>query len=181
MTNSVTNGYATNSISLNNLLPENVTLLTDAISETDREMALSLIAQLRNQLPLRNLKASDRQSLAGMGDQNRVFTIKVLDIVNQHPDFLPPTFNVDKLRQSLTTFERLESILTALNQLRDLVDATAISVGSEAYNQARVAYRYAKASDQGANLEGIVEEMGQRYSRKSKKAKVTEASESQPS
>jgi hypothetical protein len=130
---------------------------------------LALITQIRDQLPLRSLKASERRALSGMGDQNRVFVKKVLAVLEQNSDFLPRSFDVDKMRQNMETFERLDSILTALNQLRNLVDSTAIGIGSEAYNQARIAYRYARASEQGATLEAIVGDFGKRYAKKSKK------------
>ncbi|MGG6265608.1 hypothetical protein ACQ4M3_06330 [Leptolyngbya sp. AN03gr2] len=56
----------------------------------------------------------------------------------------------------------------ALTQLRDLVDSTAIAIGSEAYENALTAYRHAKASGQGASLEAMMAEMSQRFARKPK-------------
>jgi hypothetical protein len=169
-----TNGHTPNDYSLD-LPPDEVTLLSPlAISETDREMALNLITQLRALIPLQSLKASDRRSLSGMGDKNRIFVTKVIEVIDQNPGFLPQAFEADKLRQAMASYERLNSILMALHQVSALMDATAISLGSEAYDLAREAYRYAKASDQGANLEGIVEDMGRRYARKTKKSKADE-------
>jgi hypothetical protein len=60
----------------------------------------------------------------------------------------------------------------ALTQLQALVDDTAMAAGSEAYAAALQVYHYAKASGQGSGLEGMVTEMGQRFTRKPRKAKT---------
>jgi hypothetical protein len=116
--------------------------------------------------------------MLGMGDKNRIFAGKVLEVILQNREFLPRSFDVEQLEQDLVTYDRLSTILMGLTQLRDLVDATAIAIGSDAYENALTAYRHAKASGHGASLESMMAEMGQRFVRKSKKddkkPKVTE-------
>ncbi len=56
-------------------------------------------------------------------------------------------------------------------QLQDLLDDTALAVGSEAYAAALQVYNYAKASGQGTGLDTMVEEMGQRFARRNRKIK----------
>jgi hypothetical protein len=147
-----------------------------AITDQDRDTALALITQLRSYLPmLQDIKAEDRKALSGMGDKNRAFAGKVLDVISQNPDFLPRSFDVEKLRQDLESFDRLSMIQMRLTQLHDLIDATLISTGSDAYTQALAAYRYAKASDQGASLEAMLSEMSQHFAKKTKKAKESES------
>jgi hypothetical protein len=154
----------------------NTTMTTPTpISDQDRDAALALIAQLRDQLPmLQDLTAEERKALSGMGDKNRAFAGKVLDVISQNTDFLPRTFDVEQLRQDLATFDRLSMIQMRLTQLHNLIDATLIGTGSEAYTQALAAYRYAKASGQGASLEAMMSEMSQYFAKKTKKAKDTE-------
>lgn len=143
---------------------------SETLSQVDRDAILHLLTQMRDRLPfLRDISAEDRKTLLGMGDKNRIFAGKVLEVILQNPEFLPRSFNIEQLRQNLATFDHLSTILMALNQLRDLVDATTIAVGTEAFEDALTAYRHAKASDQGASLESMMAEMGQRFARKSKK------------
>jgi len=59
--------------------------------------------------------------------------------------------------------------LQALNQLQELLDDTVMVVGSEAYAAALVTYRYAKDSGLGDGLDGIVDDMGRRFARKTRK------------
>lgn len=150
---------------------------SELVTQADRDEALRLVAQLRDLFPnLRDIPAEERKALFGMGDKNRIFAGKVLEVIQQNPEFLPRSFSADRLQQNLVAFDRLSTILMAINQLRDLLDATTVSIGSEAFEDALAAYRYAKASGQGASLEGMIDEMGQRF-RKSKKKKADEKPE----
>ncbi len=143
---------------------------SEPLSQTQHDDILRLLSQVRGLLPfLQDLTVEERRSLAGMGDRNRAFTGTVLAVVQQNSDFLPRAFDVDQFQQDVTTFDRLATILMALNQLRDLVDATTIALGSQAYDNALVAYRHAKACDQGASLDAMMADMAQRFTRKSKR------------
>jgi hypothetical protein len=145
------------------------------LSPADRDTILHLLTQVREILPfLQDLTAEERQSMAGMGSSNRAFAGKVLEVTSQNPDFLPRSFNVEQLRADLETFDRLSSIVMALTQLCNLTDATAIAIGTRAYEQSLLAYRHAKASGQGASLDGMMVGMKQRFTKKSKKKKVTQ-------
>jgi hypothetical protein len=104
-----------------------------------------------------------------MGDKNRIFAGKVLEVILQYPEFLPRSFDIDQFQQNLATFDRLSTVLMALNQLRDLVDATTIAIGTAAFEDALTAYRCAKASGHGASLESMMADMKQRFARKVKK------------
>lgn len=140
------------------------------LSQADRDAILSLITQMHDKLPfLRDIAAEERKTLLGMGNKNRIFAGKVLEVVLQNPDFLPRSFDIKQLQQDLATFDHLSTVLMALNQLRNLVDATTIAIGTEAFESALTAYRHAKASSQGASLESMMAEMSQRFVRKSKK------------
>lgn len=143
---------------------------SEGLSQSDRDAMLSLINQMREMLPfLRDLTAEERRALLGMAEKNRAFAGKVLEVILHNPDFLPRSFDIEKFQQELATFDRLSTVLMSLNQLRDLVDATITAIGSEAYEDALTAYRHAKVSGQGASLEGMLAEMGQRFARKPKK------------
>ncbi|MEQ9670484.1 MAG: hypothetical protein RLO19_19300 [Coleofasciculus sp. G2-EDA-02] len=51
----------------------------------------------------------------------------------------------------------------------ELLDDTYLAVGSEAYTAALQVYNYAKASGNVGGLDTLIEEMGQRFARKSRK------------
>jgi len=85
------------------------------------------------------------------------------------------SFDLEELRKDVQLFEAMYPIVVALTQLQELVDDTCLAAGSEAYAAALQVYNYAKASGQGAGLDAVVGEMGQRFARKPRKAKAQEA------
>lgn len=92
-------------------------------------------------------------------------------MATQNPEFLPRSFDLEEMRKDVQLFEALYPLLLSLTQLHELVDDTSLAVGSEAYAAALQVYNYAKASGQGSGLEAVVEEMGQRFVRRSRRVK----------
>ncbi len=110
-----------------------------------------------------------------MGDKSRAFVSKALEVAAQNPEFLPRSFDLEEMRKDVQLFEALYPVLLSLTQLQELVDDTSLAVGSEAYAAALQVYNYAKASGQGAGLDAVVVEMGQRFARKPGKSKSQKA------
>jgi hypothetical protein len=150
--------------------------ISATLTETAREEVLQAIATIKEKLPfLIDLSNEERKALPKMGDKSRAFVSKALEVATQNPEFLPRSFDLDEMRKDIQLFEALYPLLLSLSQLYELVDDTSLAVGSEAYAAALQVYNYAKASGQGAGLETVVEEMGQRFARKSRKAKLETA------
>jgi hypothetical protein len=148
------------------------TPISTQMSDVDREIVLSAIASIRAAMPfLVDLTTEDRKALPKLGDKSRAFVSKALEVAAQNPDFLPRSFDVEEMRKDVALFEQLYPLLLSLNQLQERVENTYTAVGSEAYTAALTVYKYAKASDQGGSLEGILEDLGQRFAQKPKKEK----------
>lgn len=146
--------------------------ISAALTQTDREAVMSAITTIKTRLPfLIDLTADERKALPKMGDKSRAFVSKALEVATQNPDFLPRSFDLDEMRKDVQLFEAMYPIVVALAQLQELVDDTTTAAGSEAMAAALQVYSYAKASGQGAGLEGLVEELGQRFARKTRKPK----------
>ncbi|MEA5503726.1 hypothetical protein VB735_11515 [Halotia wernerae UHCC 0503] len=140
------------------------------LSPVDREAVMEAIATIREKLPfLVDLSMEERKSLPKLGDKSRAFVSKALEIAAQNPDFLPRSFDLDEMRRDIELFEALYPILLSLTQLQELVDDTSVAVGSEAYAAGLMVYNYAKASGKGAGLDSMIDDLGRRFARKSKK------------
>ena len=145
------------------------------LSQKDRDEVMAAIATIKEKLPfLIDLTPEQRQSLPKMGDKSRAFVSKALEVATQNPDFLPRNFDLAEMRKDVQLFEQLYPILLSLGQLQDLVDDTCLAVGSEAFAAALLVYNYAKASGEGSGLDTLIEDMGQRFARKPRKAKPQE-------
>jgi hypothetical protein len=152
-----------------------VNSISATLAPADREAVMAAVATIKDKLPfLVDLSAEERKNLPKMGDKSRAFVSRALEVATQNPDFLPRSFDLEELRKDVQLFEALYPLLMSLTQMQELVDDTCLAVGSEAYAAALQVYNYAKASGQGAGLDAVVGEMGQRFARKSRKAKTAE-------
>lgn len=147
--------------------------ISATLAQKDREAVLTAIATIKEKLPfLIDLTLEQRKSLPKMGDKSRAFVSKAMEVATQNPDFLPRSFDLDEMRRDVELFESLYPILLSVAQLQELVDDTCMAVGCDAYGAALQVYNYAKASGKGSGLDTLVDEMGRRFARKSRKADV---------
>ncbi|MBD2501966.1 hypothetical protein [Anabaena azotica] len=143
------------------------------LTPADREAVMQAINTIKEKLPfLVDLTTEERKSLPKLGDKSRAFVSKALEMATQNPDFLPRSFDLDEMRRDVELFEALYPILLSLTQLHELVDDTSVAVGSEAYAAGLMVYNYAKASGKGAGLDSMVDDLGRRFARKSKKVQT---------
>lgn len=147
-----------------------------SLTAEDKAAVLAAIATIKQKLPfLIDLSPEDRRSLPKMGDKSRAFVSKAVEIASQNPDFLPRSFEIDEMRHDMELYEALQPIAFALTQLQELVDDTQIAAGSEAYVAALTVYNYARASGQGQALDGLADELGRRFARKTPAATPPQA------
>lgn len=141
------------------------------LSQGDRDTVIAAIATIKAKLPfLIDLSPEERRALPKLGDKSRAFVIKALEVATQNPEFLPRSFDLPEMQQDVELFEGMFPILLAMSQLHELIEDTALEVGSEAYAAALVVYNFAKATGSGAGLDDVVDEMGKRFARKSRKS-----------
>jgi hypothetical protein len=143
------------------------------LSATDRDAVMQAISTIKEKLPfLIDLTTEDRRTIVKMGDKSRAFVSKALEVATQNPNFLPRSFDIEEMRRDLALYEALYPVLLSLTQLQELVDDTCMASGSEAYAAALAVYNYAKASGDVAGLDSVIDEMGRRFTRRSKKKKA---------
>ncbi|BAY79679.1 Methyl-accepting chemotaxis protein [Nostoc sp. DSM 114161] len=141
-----------------------------SLSPADKYAVMQAIATIREKLPfLIDLTPEDRRTMLKMGDKSRAFVSKALEVATQNPNFLPRSFDLEEMRRDLEIYEDLYPVLLSLTQLQELVDDTCIAAASEAYGAALAVYSYAKASGDVAGLDAVIDEMGRRFNRRSKK------------
>ena len=145
--------------------------ISAALSAEDREAVLAAVQTIKEKLPfLQSVGSEELKFLPKMGDQGLAFVKKAVELAAQSDDFLPRSFDVVEMKKDVELYEALLPIRIALSRLTELVDETSVLVGSEAYAAGLVVYNYAKTSGKGAALEGVLDEMGKRFARKSKAA-----------
>ncbi|MEH2199283.1 hypothetical protein [Nostoc sp.] len=144
--------------------------ISASLAPADKEAVMQAIATIREKLPfLVDLTPEERRTMLKMGDKSRAFVSKALEVATQNPNFLPRSFDLEEMRRDLALFESLYPVFLSLTQLQELVDDTCIASASEAYAAALAVYSYAKASGDVTGLDGVIDEMGRRFNRRSKK------------
>lgn len=153
-------------------MPDNRVSAT--LSEADRKAVLDAIETIRTKLSfLIDLTPEQRRSLPKMGDKSRAFVAKALAIAQHNSDFLPRSFSVEEFERDVALAEALLPVMVSLTRLQEQVTDTYTEVGSEAYSASLVVYQYGRNSGDGQSLEGLLDDMGQRFARKSRGAKTT--------
>jgi len=145
--------------------------ISGALTPEDQAQIATAIATIREKLPfMLELPAKTKQGLPKMGDKSRAFVQKALEVGTRHPDHLPGSIDLAELRRDIELFEAIYPIVMDLTQLQAELNDTLTAVGSDAYSVALQIYRIAKAHGEGNGLDSLVEDMGQRFSRKSRTA-----------
>jgi len=153
-------------------MPDNRVSAT--LSDADRKAVLDAIETIRTKLSfLIDLTPEQRRSLPKMGDKSRAFVAKALAIAQHNSDFLPRSFSVEEFERDVALAEALLPIMVSLTRLQEQVTDTYTEVGSEAYSASLAVYQYGRNSGDGASLEGLLDDMGQRFARKSRSTKNT--------
>lgn len=146
--------------------------ISSTLTPADRDTVLAAVTTIKQKLSfLVDLTPEERKALPKLGDKSRAFVSKALEVATQNPGFLPRSFDLEEMRKDVQLFEAMYPIVMAIAQLQELLDDTYVTVGSEAYSAALQVYGYAKVSGQGAGLETVVDELGQRFARKPRKEK----------
>jgi hypothetical protein len=140
-----------------------------ALSETDRAAVLAAIETIKTKLPfLIDLTPKERQELPKMGDKTQAFVFGVATLVSNDGSFLPRNFDEAVFAKDVALVKALQGIRQELLRLAELVDDTAVAVGSEAYVAALVAYRAAQENGRGEGLDELLDELGRRFAKVSK-------------
>ena len=143
------------------------------ISEADQQAVLAAIETIRQKLPfLIDLTPEQRRSLPKMGDKSRAFVSKALTIAQHNSNFLPRSFSVEEMERDVGLIESLQPIMVSLTRLFEQLEDTYTEVGSEAYSAALVVYQYGRTSSDGESLESLLDDMAQRFARKSRSTKA---------
>ena len=151
-------------------MPDNRVSAT--LSEADQQAVLAAIETIRQKLPfLIDLTPEQRRSLPKMGDKSRAFVGKALAIAQHNSNFLPRSFSVEEMGRDVGLIESLQPIMISLTRLFEQLEDTFTEVGSEAYSAALVVYQYGRTSSEGESLESLLDDMAQRFARKSRNTK----------
>ncbi len=137
------------------------------LSDADKAKILKALDGLEALLPfLVKLPQTERMDLLRVGDKSHEFIRKAAEAVKAHPGALPRSFNIAEFQKDTALLDALYSIVMKLRELTGAVEDTFMLTGSEAYAGALVVYRSLRDNDLDGSMEGALDDMASRFSRK---------------
>ncbi|WP_298602031.1 hypothetical protein [Zoogloea sp.] len=109
------------------------------------------------------LTAAQRLELVKMGPTSESFVRQSLATLEQDPDILPRSFNLEEMQRDLRALDELRPIFSRLRQLGGRAADTERALGSDLYSAALAAYRFAKAAEGSAVADELVEHGSERF------------------
>ena len=109
------------------------------------------------------------RNMSKIGDSGQPFANRALEVAVQNSEIMPRGFDIDEFRKDVELFNSMLKIRITLEQLLELVQHTHILVGSEAYAGGLDVYTQVRNSREGLGLESALDDLGQRFARKSRK------------
>jgi hypothetical protein len=113
-----------------------------------------------------------RKAMAHYSDKDLGYILKALSVAEQHPETLPPSFNLDEMRHDVDALQKLDVIVRALTRINGVYQDSLFAAGSESLGHERSIYQFVKTHNKlTGKLEDILAELSQHYARNKPAAK----------
>ena len=150
-------------------------IVSISLSGDDITAIRSMLAGLEEKLKaMVELTADQRVSLLRMGARSEAFVRHTLDTLEQDPDILPRSFDLEEMQRDLKALDDLRPIFSRLRQLGGRAADTERALGSDLYSAALAAYRFAKAADGSAVADALREHGAERFASTGKRSPAPE-------
>ena len=145
-------------------------IVSISLSGDDITAIRSMLAGLEDKLSaMVELTAAQRLELVKMGPTSEAFVRQSLATLEQDPDILPRSFDLEEMQRDLVALDQLRPIFSRLRQLAGRADDTERALGNDLYESALAAYRFAKATDGSAVADALQEHGSERFASNGKR------------
>jgi hypothetical protein len=118
-----------------------------------------------------SLSTEERISLLKMGDNFRQFTEKAVNVIAEHPEIMPATFNSAEFKKDFDLMKSLEPISQKLTTILQAINDTILAAGSDSLTEALEVYSEVKAhTEKIPGLNTVYTEMKLYFPRKKRAA-----------
>ncbi len=152
-----------------NLTDAQLTAVDAALTELETQLA-GLIA----------LPAATKRALRKMGNKSEAFCRKALTVLEQNPQIVPPSVALADAIADLNALEQLRPRMIRLSRLSERASDTDIALGSDVMVVALQGYSLLKLTGHAQGLEGLRQELSERFARTSRHAQPAPRPAPQP-
>ena len=136
-----------------------ITAVDAALSELEKQLA-GLIA----------LPTATKRSMRKMGPKSEAFCRQTLHVLEQNPQIVPPSVALADAIADMDALDQLRPRLIRLTRLFDRASDTEMALGSDVMVVALQGYSLLKLTGHAEGLEGLRQELGERFARTSRQA-----------
>ncbi len=146
-------------------------LVNAELTISDAAEINTALESIHSKMPfLISLSAQDRVSILKLGDGMRPVVEISANVITEHPEIMPGTFNCEDFKKDFNLMKALEPLSQKLQLLKQAVDDTILAAGSDSLSQALEVYSEVKNhKDKIPGLNAIYNEMKAYFSRKRNK------------
>ena len=137
------------------------------ITQEQVDRVLGLLKEIEGTLPgLIELTAEQRQSMSRYSEKDLSFILKALAIAEQHPEILPPSFNLDEMRRDVSALQGLDRILLDAHRVLGVLEDSRFAAARESQGHERSVYQFIKTHYAlTGKLEDAVNEIAAHFAR----------------
>ncbi len=148
-------------------------LISAVVGDDIVAAAIQSINDAKASLPfLINLSATERKKFRKMGPKSVDYVNDNLTGANQFPNSLPSDFPRTEFAKDVALINKLYPLLVASQAFTEGLNDTILALGSDAMKGGDEVYGFLKlAAKTDANAKALVEQIGRRYQRNTKKPK----------
>jgi hypothetical protein len=143
--------------------------------KTAQAQAVATLAEAQPYLI--SLTKEERIKMLKFSSGSADFVTRLLPIAEAHQQYLPPAFDLAEWRKDVELLQAIRGLMDQLSPLLEKMDDTLMVAGSEAYAGALTAYGYLKQANLGSELEGLMDDLGKRFARKSRAVSTAQPTE----
>jgi hypothetical protein len=150
--------------------------------QADFDAIKAAIALLVAKMPfLISLKPEQISALTKLGEKSVDFAQDAYSASLNFPNVLPPIFDKTEYAKDTALFKNMSEIKMLVDSLHERVNSTYMAVGSESMTTSLIVYELLQsASKTTPGLKSVVEQLGKRFKKTSRKASKTKPSDNTP-
>lgn len=119
-----------------------------------------------------SLTPEQRRALNRMGPKSENFCRQTMTVLEQNPQVLPPSVNLQEAKADLAALEKLRPRLARLQRLTERADDTHDALGSDIMSFSLEGYALLRVAGKNQGLDGLRRELSARFAKGPRAEKI---------
>lgn len=139
-----------------------------AITQEQVDKVLGLFKEIEATLPgMIELTAEQRQSMPRYSEKDLSYILKALNVAEQHPEILPPSFNLDEMRRDVAALQSLDTLLLSGRRVIGILEDSRFAASRESLGHERSVFQFLKTHNaMTGKLEDALNDLAAHFARR---------------